>query len=123
MATIDRNESPMADDVKTFLEQINFVLPKGFVEFYTASNGAEISSDDNYASLWPLTDMFQLNLDYNVEEYAPEFFIFGSDGGGNAYAIEKSTSNIYMMPFIGMSKEEAVFLNSTFTAFIEMLLK
>jgi hypothetical protein len=119
MTTIDRNTAPTEQEVKNFLEQIDFTLPYGFIEFFIESNGADISTDESYTLLWALTDMIQLNKDYNVEEYAPEFFIFGSDGGDTAYAIEKSTSDIYEMPFIGMSKEEAVFKNKTFTDFIE----
>ncbi len=119
MATIDRNTAPTVQEVEEFLEQIDFTLPKGFIEFFKESNGADISTDESYTLLWALTDMIQLNKDYSVEDYAPEFFIFGSDGGDTAYAIEKSTSDIYEMPFIGMSKEEAVFKSKTFTEFIE----
>lgn len=119
MATIDRNTAPTAQEVEVFLKQIDFAFPKGFIDFFKESNGADISTDESYIILWALTDMIQLNKDYSVEEYAPEFFIFGSDGGDTAYAIEKSTSDIYEMPFIGMSKEEAVFKNKTFTEFIE----
>jgi hypothetical protein len=119
MATIDRNTAPTTNQVDVFLEQIKFNLPKGFIDFFRETNGADISTDEKYILLWALTDMAQLNKEYNVEEFAPDFFIFGSDGGDTAFAIEKSTGNIYEMPFIGMSKEEAVFKNKTFTEFIE----
>ena len=59
-----------------------------------------------------------INRDYNVDEYATDFFIFGSNGGGAAYAVKKSASDIYEIPFIGMSNEEAVFKNKTFSEFI-----
>jgi hypothetical protein len=119
MATIDRNTAPTADEVEAFLGQVDFNLPKGFIEFFKESNGADISTDEKYVVLWPITEMVQLNKEYNVEEYAPDFFIFGSDGGDTAFAIEKSTGDIYEMPFIGMSKEEVVFKDKTFTGFIE----
>jgi hypothetical protein len=119
MATIDRNTAPTTDEVEVFLKQIDFNLPKGFIDFFMDANGADISTNEKYILLWALTDMVQLNKEYNVEEYAPEFFIFGSDGGDTAFAVEKSTGDIYEMPFIGMSKEEAVFKNNTFTDFIE----
>ncbi|WP_286862463.1 MULTISPECIES: SMI1/KNR4 family protein [Sphingobacterium] len=121
MATIDRNIAPIKQEVENFLKQIDFKLPEGFIESFKDSNGADISSDENYIVLWALTDMIQLNRDYNVDEYAPDFFIFGSDGGGTAYAVKKSTSDIYEIPFIGMSNEEAVFKNKTFSEFIEGL--
>jgi hypothetical protein len=63
--------------------------------------------------------MIQLNKDYEVETYAPEFFIFGSDGGDTAFTIEKSTGKIFEMPFIGMGKEEATFNASSFDEFLK----
>lgn len=119
MATIDRNTAPTVDEVETFLGHVDFNLPEGFIEFFKEANGADISTDEKYVVLWALTEMVQLNKEYNVEEYAPEFFIFGSDGGDTAFVIEKSTGDIYEMPFIGMSKEEAAFKGKTFTGFIE----
>lgn len=48
----------------------------------------------------------------------PEFFIFGSDGGDTAFAIEITTGYIYEMQFICMSKEEAIFIAKTFFDFL-----
>ncbi|MEO4004176.1 SMI1/KNR4 family protein [Flavobacterium sp. CAU 1735] len=121
MATIDRNAAPTKQEIETFLKEVDFNLSKGFMDFFKETNGANISTDKKYVLLWALTDMVQLNKEYNVEEYAPEFFIFGSDGSDTAFVIEKSTGDIYDMPFIGMSKEEAVFKNKTFAEFIESL--
>ncbi len=119
MINIDKNEAPSPQEVEVFLKQINFTLPKGFIDFFKESNGANISTEENYILLWALTDMVQLNKDYMVDEFAPEFFIFGSDGGDTAFAIEKDTSEIYEMPFIGMSKEESIFRNKNFVEFIK----
>ena len=121
MATIKKNEAPTIVEMENFIKHVNFNLPEGFVSFFGKANGAEISTADNYISLWPLMSMMHLNKEYNVEEYAPEFFIFGSDGGDTAFAIEKSTGYIHEMPFIGMSREEAIFKAKTFTSFIDFL--
>lgn len=122
MVTIDRNTAPRTDEVEAFLKQVDFNLSKGFIDFFKETNGADISTNEKYVLLWALTDMGQLNKEYNVEEYAPDFFIFGSDGGDIAFAMEKGTGDIYEMPFIGISKEEAVFKNNTFTEFIESII-
>lgn len=119
MKNIDKNAAPSSEEIEIFLKQVDFILPEGFIFFFKEANGADISTDENYILLWALTDMMQLNKDYNVQEYAPEFFIFGSDGGDTAFAIEKITGDIYEMPFIGMSKEESIFKNKSFTEFIE----
>ena len=63
--------------------------------------------------------MIELNKDYKVDEFAPCFFIFGSDSGGTALAIEKPTGQIYEMPFIGMSEEDFSFRSNTFYDFIK----
>lgn len=121
MTTIDKNTPPSQVEVETFLKEIDFNLPLGFIDFFKEANGAEINTEDCFVLLWPLTDMVQLNKEYNVEEYASEFFIFGSDGGDTAFAIERWTGNIFDMPFIGMSKEEAIFRSKTFPDFLEGL--
>ena len=119
MATIDRNTVPTLKEIEIFLRQIDFKLPDGFINFFMETNGADINKNGHYIILWPLRAMIQLNRDYSVEEFAPDFFIFGSDGGDTAYAIEKQSGFIYEMPFIGMSREEAVFCEKNFIAFVE----
>ncbi len=118
MATIDRNSAPNKNEIEVFLKQLNFQLPKEFIDFFKEANGADINTDEEYILLWAVTDMVNLNKEYNVEEYAPDFFIFGTDGGDTAFALEKSTGDIYEMPFIGMSKEESVFRSKSFNQFI-----
>jgi hypothetical protein len=121
MPTITKNDPPTDNEVQFFLRDTRFNLPLGFLEFFRSANGADLKSDEKYVLLWPLTDMVQLNKDYLVDEYAPDFFIFGSDGGDTAYAIERKTGDIYEMPFIGMSREEAVFKGKSFVEFIESI--
>jgi len=121
MTTIDRNPSPSNDDMEVFLEAAKFELPQGFIDFYKEANGAIIITDDEYIVLWPLTDLFKLNADYNVAMYAPEFFIFGSDGGDTAYAIKKDTGYIFEIPFIGMSMEESIFRSKNLNGFIKFM--
>ena len=118
MVEIIKNSPAKEIDINSFLKEINFKLPIGFTEFYKNSDGAEIYKDETYCILWPVTEMIQLNKDYNVPEYAPNFFIFGSDGGGSAFCIEKSTGFIFEMPFIGMSNKNNTFLCKTFHEFI-----
>lgn len=121
MKSLDRNDPPTLEEIEVFLKQVDFILPEGFISFFKEANGADINTDECYILLWALTDMIELNNDYNVQEYAAEFFIFGSDGGGNAFAIEKITGDIYELPFIGMSKDTAIFKNDSFAEFIEQI--
>ena len=121
MIEIIKNNPAQENEIIIFLNNINFKLPDGFIEFYRSSNGAEIYKDENYCLLWLITELMQLNIDYNVSEYAPNFFVFGSNGGGSAFCIEKSSGYIYEIPFIGMSNEEAIFISKDFNEFIDIL--
>ena len=120
MINIDRNDPPRSDEIDDFVKQITFNLPEGFIDFFKETNGANITSDNSYVALWPVTDMLQLNEGYKVSEFAPEFFLFGSNGGGEAYAIEKDTGYIFEIPFIVMAKEDAILKSKTFAEFIGM---
>ncbi len=119
MIEVIKNNPPQENEIVIFLNNINFKLPKGFIEFYRDSNGAEIYKNENYCLLWKITEMIKLNNDYNVPEYASNFFIIGSDGGGSAFCIEKSTGHIFEMPFIGMSNDEATFVIDNFIEFLK----
>ena len=118
---IDKN-APVTDyELQEFLNQVVFNLPDGFLAFFKEANGANVYSDEGYMLLWPLTDMVRFNKEYSVDKYAPNFFIFGSNGGDTAYAVEKSTGYIFEMPFIGMSDEESVFKCQTFTELLSSI--
>jgi len=106
---IIKNKPPTETEVKEFLSKIDFLLPNGYLEFFKNTNGAEIYSSEEYLLLCPITDLFILNEEYTVETFIPDFFLIGSDGGDTAYAIERNTGKIFEMPFIGMSKDEALF--------------
>ena len=116
---IKKNNPATREEIDSFLEQIDFMLPEGFIEFYTATNGAFVYADITYIALWPINEMVQMNLNYQVEDFMPDFFIFGSNGGLESFAIEKKTGYIYNVPFISSGKD-AIFVCKKFNElFIE----
>jgi hypothetical protein len=66
-----------------------------------------------------------MNKAYQVAEYAPGLFLFGSDGGGEAFAFDTRTEAkpIVSVPFVGMELKLARPLGSNFKAFLEELFK
>lgn len=120
MIRIIKNPAPAKEEVELFLSQINFKIPDGLMDFLRESNGADINADDEYVIVWRLTELVELNESYQVEEFAPDYYIFGSNGGGTAFLFNKSSGYIYQTPFIGMA-EELDFRANTFTEFIETL--
>lgn len=118
---INKEPAPSNEDFSFFMNKMDFIFPDDLLEFLKASNGGEIYGKENYVLLWPLSELFDLNIGYEVETFAPNFFIFGSNGGETAYAIEKSSGHIYSFPFIGMSNKEAVFFCKNFNDFLNKL--
>lgn len=118
---IDKNPSPNKSEIEKFISIIDFELPAGYIEFMSETNGADISFKNRYLILWPLTDLISLNQEYGVDEFAPDFFLIGSNGGDTAYGINRKSGNIYEMPFIGMSNEEAVFISNDFNGLLNEL--
>ncbi|HEY5749220.1 MAG TPA: SMI1/KNR4 family protein [Chryseolinea sp.] len=113
------NRPPFPDAVEIFFSRVDFTLPAGYERVIRSSNGAEGFLNNAYLILWPIEDLFTHNEGYRVEEYAPGFFLIGSDGGDTSYAVEKQTGALYEIPFIGMSRDEATWLAQDFDAFIE----
>jgi hypothetical protein len=118
---LTRNSPADLRSLNHFSAQLNFKLPNGYLEFISKSNGAEGQLQNSYLILWPLEELYNLNREYNIDEFAPGFFILGSDGGDTAFVIDKQTGEFHQMPFIGMSQQEAVFIAKDFAGFIEAL--
>ena len=63
-----------------------------------------------WVCFWSAEEVVESKRDYEVAEYLPGFFGFGSNGGGEILAFKVDGSEpwpIYMVPFIPMEKEAA----------------
>lgn len=120
---MDKNEGAGDKEVTSFLSEIDFVPPSDYIEFMKIHNGAEGSIGENsYLQLWRIEELIEANRDYEVETYAPGFFIFASSGGGRAYAFSKSDSSVMYFEFIGMLiSDDPVFCGKDFTSFLTYL--
>lgn len=99
-------------------------FPAQYVDFISEFNGAEGNVGENsYLAIWPIEDIAQYNADYEVEKYTPSLVYFGSDGGGEAFAFDKSTSEaqIVMIPFTSIHIEDAILCGNTFNEFLQYL--
>lgn len=119
-----RGNSPAAAaQVAAAENQLGKSLPSDFREFLLLTNGGEGMIGENYVMLWSADELSQYNKSYQVSDYAPGLLLFGSDGGGEAYAFDTRTSpsTVVMVPFVGMSLEDAKPVAPTFTAFLKKL--
>ena len=113
---------PGADTAQIFEteRQLDVRLPDDYREFLEFSNGAEGFIGDNYLDLWRVEDLPVRNKHYEVHRYAPGLFIFGSDGGGEAFGFDVRTPKVRVvqMPFVGMEWGVALEVGNSFTEFI-----
>jgi hypothetical protein len=86
-------------------------------------NSGEGFVGKNYLRAWPVDELIQSNEHYSVDEAAPGLFLFGSNGGGEAFAFDTRSSPppIVVAPFIGMEWNAAITLAPDFRSFLQHL--
>jgi hypothetical protein len=108
--------------LKQFERDSQFQLPETYIQFLRQMNGGEGFIGDEYVILWAVEELLKMNSAYEVPEYAPDLFLFGSNGGGEAYAFDKrSNSSIVTVPFVGMDMGLTQPQAQDFRGFIERL--
>ncbi|WP_437813339.1 SMI1/KNR4 family protein [Sorangium sp. So ce1078] len=122
-AQLERNPPASAQDVASFISNLKFVLPPGYIEFMRQSDGAEgpIGRKGSYLVLWSLAKILELNAQYHIDEFAPHLLAFGSDGGGEVFAFDHRTdpATIVRVPFVGFDDE--VSYGNRFDGFLRRL--
>ena len=98
-------------------------FPDEYLTFLRRHNGGDGFIVSNYLVLWKAEEIFPFNRDYQVEKWAPDLLVFGSNGGGEAFAFDKREHpwSIVMVPFIGMELEVALPAGRTFSEFLHRL--
>ena len=108
-------------DKETFVQQ-NGLVPADYLRALSKYQAGEGAVGAAYLALWEPAEVYSLNADYEVAEFAPGFTIFGSDGGGTAFAFEQTTGSIYSFAFIGMTLDEpAIFWSQSLEGFVQKL--
>ena len=105
-------------------EHLGVKLPSDYVEFLKLADGGEgFISKDAYLAVWGIEELPSMNQSYEVQRYAPGLLLFGSDGGGEAYAFDTRDPRwrIVQVPFVGMNHKSARYIATTFSAFLESL--
>ena len=68
--------------------------------------------------------MIEENKGLEIDKYLPDFFGFGSNGGGELFAFEINQGKpwkIVMIPFIPMEANEAITIAQDFEEFIRAI--
>jgi SMI1 / KNR4 family (SUKH-1) len=119
-----KNPPATADEIEIAEHELGLKMPEGYRQFLIFANGGEgFIGPNSYLMLWQIGELFRSNREYEVHEYAPGLILFGSNGGGEGFAIDvrEASSPVVSVPFIGMSLEEIIPLAATFDGFLEHL--
>jgi hypothetical protein len=102
---------------------LRFKLPADYVQFLEQMNGGEGFVGKNYLRAWPVEDLIQFNKEYHVDESAPGLFLFGSSGGGEAFAFDTRSASppIVAVPFIVLNLDDAIAIAPNFNSFLQHL--
>jgi hypothetical protein len=105
--------------------KLSFPLPVDYVRFLQRMNGGEGFLGENaYVALWRVEELSDRNAGYEVAEFAPGLFLFGSNGGGEAFAFDTRSGQfrIVAVPFVGMGDlVDAIVIATNFRTFLEVL--
>ena len=98
--------------------QLDFTLPLAYLAYLS-----DTDSSYQFGSAYLVEDheLLQYNTDHNAGESYPGYFLIGSDGGSEAFAIEKATERFVQMPFIGNDAETPVIIGLTWPEFLDYL--
>jgi hypothetical protein len=123
LAKFNGNSPADAATIRQCERQADFRLPEDYVHFLHQADGGEGFIGNAYAIFWRVDELVEMNKTYDVSKYAPGLFLFGSDGGGEAFAFDTRTAAmpIVSVPFVGMELDMIRPLGSTFTEFLEKL--
>jgi hypothetical protein len=99
--------------------KLNIILSSDLLAYYNNNGELELSSSKAFFELFKLNQLDQVNKEYEVASYCPNFLLIGTNGGGAGVFENRTSGLIYSSPLIGMSEVDATFLAETFSDFME----
>ncbi len=112
-----------ASSIRQVETDMRLRLPDDYAQFLQQWDGGEGFIGNAYLILWRAGELIEMNKAYQVTDYAPGLFLFGTDGGGEAFAFDTRSNamRIVSVPFVGMELKAARSVASNFTTFLEEL--
>lgn len=125
LASFNGNPPASAASIQQFEMEAGIQLPGSYTAFLKQMDGGEGFVGPAYLILWRVCELVEMNKAYQVSDYAPGLFLFGSDGGGEAFAFDTRSNSlpIVSVPFVGMELKLARVVASDFKGFFEALFK
>jgi hypothetical protein len=117
------NPPASPDSIARCQAALSFSLPGDYVRFLLRMNGGEGFVGEHYLMVWRVEDLISSNKECKIDDSVAALFLFGSDGGGEAFAFDTRSDPplIVVVPFIGMDFENAKLIAPSFNSFLQFL--
>ena len=121
LAEFSGNEVVPPGAVRQAAKELGVTLPQDYVDFLKVCNGGEGMIGINYATFFRAEELAEMNAAYAVNEYAQGLLMFGTNGGGEAFAFDTRTTPwpVVQLPLIGMELKYATPRAPSFMSFLE----
>ena len=95
---------------------MNISLPLEYKQYIQVNGQFEgfTSGEPGYIQLWKIEDLPTINSEIFIEERAPGYLAFASDGGNEVLAFDE-LGVIYKLPMIGMESRYAIKIAGSFS--------
>jgi hypothetical protein len=80
---------------------IRYELPRDLRDFLFRTGGGEGWIGEGYVRIYSPQHLVQAHQGYRSHEFIPGLVLIGTDGGGEAFAIERDSGRYVMTPFVG----------------------
>jgi len=109
-----------AVDTSSACDQL--ALPPEYVELLGFMDGGEGYLGSQYVRFLEFQDAVWINTESPLQNFRDGLFIFGTDGGGEAFAFDQRSQNaIVKVPFIPLIRQYAHPVGVTLRSWVEML--
>ena len=107
------NDPATSQAIKMLPPEWNSLYPS-YLQFLELSNG--LFGDE--ITLLEAEEIQQRNIDYEVEEYLPNFLMIGDNGGGVAILMDNKNQNIFAVGMGVMSEDSLEKISSSLEDFL-----
>lgn len=125
---IECKDGPASRDLIAEAERhLGRTFPTDLVELYERHGGLDGSITDDPVDeesggiliLYPVAELAEVNAGYDFPGPTEDFVLIGTDGGGEAYALDfrEEPPSYVVVPFIGRDYEVALFAGRSLTEF------
>jgi SMI1/KNR4 family protein SUKH-1 len=123
VSQMNRNPGASESSLKEAQARLQILLPADYVAFMSEANGATGFVGNSFLNLMPIEELANRRERLKSDKHTPGLLIFGSDGGGMAYAFDTRSNPmpIVEMDFVTIDVNKAKVRAVSFVEFIEYL--